>query len=55
MICESPDFIFPMLADIYYPIVDQGAYGNVKKSWVLDRTIACSFAPAGSEIGRAHV
>lgn len=48
MICESPDFIFPMLADVYYPIVDQGAYGNVKKSWVLDRTIACSFAPAGS-------
>ena len=48
MICEEPDFIFPMLADVYYPIVDQGAYGNVKKTWILDKTIACSFAPAGS-------
>lgn len=40
--------MFPMQADIYYPIVDQGAYGNVTKRWVLDRTIACSFAPAGT-------
>lgn len=47
MICESPDFIFPLLADVYYPIVEQGAYGNVKKQWVLDRTIACSFTTAG--------
>ena len=48
MICEEPDFAFPMLADIFYPIVEQGAYGNVKKSWFLDRTIACSFNPAGT-------
>lgn len=47
-ICESTSVIFPMLADIYYPIVDQGAYGNIKKSWVHDKTIACNFAPAGS-------
>ena len=47
MICESPDFIFPLLADVYYPIVDTGAYGNVKKQWVLDRTVACFFNPAG--------
>ncbi len=44
VICESTDFAFPMQADVYHPIVDQGAYGNVKKTWVLDRTIACSFA-----------
>ena len=31
----------------YYPIVDQGAYGNVKKQWILDRSIACNFAPTG--------
>jgi hypothetical protein len=37
-----------MQADVYHPIVDQGAYGNVKKTWILDRTIACSFAPAGT-------
>jgi hypothetical protein len=48
VICETPDFAFPMQADVYHPIVDQGAYGNVKKTWILDRTIACSFAPAGS-------
>lgn len=48
MICEEPDFAFPMLADIYHPLVEQGAYGNVKKTWVLDRTIACSFNPAGT-------
>ena len=48
MICEEPDFAFPMLADVYHPIVEQGAYGNVKKTWVLDRTIACSFTPAGT-------
>ena len=47
MICESPDFVFPLVADVYYPIVDQGAYGNVKKQWILDRTISCFFAPAG--------
>ncbi len=47
MICESTDFLYPMLVDVYHPIVEQGTYGNVKKTWVLDRTIACSFtAPA---------
>jgi hypothetical protein len=47
-ICEDTSFIFPMLADIYYPIVDQGAYGNVKKTWVHDKTIACNFNSAGT-------
>ena len=37
-----------MLADIYYPVVDQGPYGNVKKNWIHDKTIACSFTSAGS-------
>jgi len=48
MICEQPDFIFPMQADIYYPIVEQGTYGNVKKTWILDKTIAANFNAAGS-------
>jgi hypothetical protein len=39
--------MYPMLADIYYPIVDQGAYGNLKKQWILDRSIACNFSPTG--------
>ena len=46
--CENTSIIFPMLADIYYPIVDQGAYGNVKKNWIHDRTIACNFNSAGT-------
>ncbi len=50
VICESTDFAFPMQADVYHPIVDQGAYGNVKKTWVLDRTIACSFASPGTAL-----
>jgi hypothetical protein len=45
---DKTDFMFPMEADIYYPIVEQGALGNVKKTWVLDRTIACSLTPAGT-------
>lgn len=47
MICETTDYIFPMLADIYYPTVEQGAYGNVKKNWMIDRTIACAFSVVG--------
>ena len=48
MICEEPDFIFPMQADVYYPIVDQGTYGNVKKTWILDKTIAINVSAAGN-------
>jgi hypothetical protein len=47
-ICEIPDFTFPMCIDVFYPIVDQGVYGNVQKQWVHDRTAVCSVAPAGS-------
>jgi hypothetical protein len=46
--CENTSIIFPMLADVYYPIVDQGAYGNVQKTWIHDRTIACNFNSAGT-------
>lgn len=48
MSCGSTDFMFPMQADVYHPIVEQGAIGNVKKTWVLDRLIVCSFSAAGS-------
>lgn len=49
MICETTDFTYPLLADVYYPIVETGAYGNVKKQWVLDKTVACFFNAAGSK------
>lgn len=45
--CNTTDFLFPLLADVYYPMVDQViGYGSVKKTWILDRSIACSFASA---------
>jgi hypothetical protein len=45
--CESTDFLYPMLADVYYPIISQGTYGEVQKEWVLDRTIACNATSVG--------
>jgi hypothetical protein len=48
MICETPDFIFPLLVDVYYPITEQGAYGNIKKQWILDKTIAANFNAVGA-------
>jgi hypothetical protein len=40
--------MYPLLADVYYPLVDQGAYGNVKKTWVLGKTVACNFSSGGA-------
>lgn len=48
--CETPDFIFPLCADIFYPIVEQGVYGNVKKQWIHDSTLTCSLASPGSAL-----
>jgi hypothetical protein len=45
IVCETTNVFYPLLADIYYPIVEQGPYGNVAKQWMLDATVACSFAP----------
>lgn len=47
-ICESTDFVYPLLADIYYPIVDQAIYGNVKKQWILNKTVATNFNSVGT-------
>jgi len=47
MKCEGKDFMFPMQVDVFYPIVDQGAYGNIKKQWILNKVIACHFTTAG--------
>lgn len=46
--CSAPDFIFPMTAEIFYPMVEQNAYGGVSKTWILDETIIGNFSPAGS-------
>ena len=44
----NTDFMFPLEVDIFYPIVAQGGFGEVKKTWVQDRTIGCNFSSAGS-------
>lgn len=46
--CDTTDFLYPMLCDVYYPIVGQNVYGQIKKEWVFDRTIAMNAAPIGS-------
>jgi hypothetical protein len=48
MQCEITDFMYPLMADVYYPLVEQGAYGNVVKTWVLNKTIACNFSSGGN-------
>ena len=45
----STDYMFPMTADIYFPITDSGLYGNVEKRWVYDRTVLCSLTEAGTQ------
>lgn len=44
MICDTTDFMYPLLADVYHPIVKQDGYGSVNKQWTIDRTVACSLA-----------
>lgn len=46
-VCETTDFMYPMLADVYYPIITQGDYGQPKKDWVFDKTIACNATSVG--------
>lgn len=45
--CDSNDYLYPMKADIYYATISQSEYGQPKKSWVYDRTIACNATPVG--------
>ena len=42
MDCESPDFIYPMKADIYYAKISQNSYGQPQKQWIFDRTVICN-------------
>lgn len=47
--CETTDFIFPLKADIYYPIITQNQYGQPNKAWVFDRTIAINTNSSGGQ------
>lgn len=46
--CETTDFIYPMLCDVYYPITAQNVYGQIKKDWVYNKTVATNATPVGS-------
>lgn len=48
MSCNTKDFRYPLQAQIYYPIINQSAYGNVEKQWSFDKTLPCSLSVAGS-------
>lgn len=48
MDCDTRDFLYPLQAQIYYPIIEQSAYGRVEKQWNYDRSLHCSLTPAGS-------
>lgn len=45
--CQETDFLYPMKADLYYPIIKQNQYGQATKDWVFDRTIICNATPVG--------
>lgn len=40
--CDTTDFLYPMLADVYYSIISQDEYGKATKEWIFDRTISCN-------------
>lgn len=45
--CETTDFVYPMKADVYYPIITQNSYGQPNKEWVFDRTVVCNATTVG--------
>jgi len=49
--CDATDLYFPMLADVYYPDITQGQYGEITKSWNIDRTIAAHIEPFPKKSG----
>jgi len=36
------DILYPMTADIYYSVEVQSEYGNMTRTWQLDRKVDCS-------------
>jgi hypothetical protein len=45
MNCDTTDFMYPLLADVYYPLIKQSEYGKAVKEWIFDRTITCNVQP----------
>jgi hypothetical protein len=36
------EILFPMTASVYYSLTTQSDYGNIVKSWVVNREVKCS-------------
>ena len=51
---DCTDFIYPMKADIYYPIITQTEYGQASKEWIFDRVIVLNATPVGG-LGKEEV
>jgi hypothetical protein len=47
MSCQDIDFLYPMYADLYLPIIGQSPSGKIQKTWAYDRTITCNATPVG--------
>jgi hypothetical protein len=45
--CPETDFLYPMKADVYHPIIKQTQYGQATKDWIYDRTITCNATSVG--------
>jgi hypothetical protein len=45
--CTTTDFLYPMKADLYYPVINQTQYGQASRTWFYDRTIICNATSVG--------
>ena len=46
---QCTGFFFPMECDVYYASESQDKYGEIEKSWTMDRSIPCSFYTLNDE------
>ena len=50
MSCEATDFMYPMIADIYYPTIQRDMYGSGLKNWIFDKSVIVNFTPGGTAL-----
>lgn len=45
---------FPMRVDVFYPIREESGYGQLKKTWIFDKSIPCYFS-SGSTATKENI
>jgi len=50
MSSEATDFLYPMIADIYYPTIQRDMYGSGLKNWIFDKSVIVNFTPGGTAL-----